>query len=236
MSINIDFEKLRKNRQDSNNQLVQIAIKNNDLKLFHQLINRKELDKVLHETNLNISELFQKCLTDDILCTILAGRISKISSRQGNIDEALQLNVCKSFCANYNINISKLPNKKYRPTKYGKIITSKEIKTKQFRLDECLKSFDAAISGKIHGWIFAKVIFGYGGHQDNVFEEANSLCEWVKNYHNNTKQIFVILIDTNLTTKFNNLKEKFKYINNLIITNHYEFQQYIIDNYSFDKI
>jgi len=39
-----------------------------------------------------------------------------------------------------------------------------------------LKSFDAKISGIINGWIFAKITYTNGGHQDNVFVRSSSIC------------------------------------------------------------
>ena len=69
--------------------------------------------------------------------------------------------------------------------------------------------------------MFAKIVYGNGGHQDNVFEEANNLCEWIIKFHKNT----------DLLIKFNKLKENYKEINNIIISNHFDFQNYIISNY-----
>lgn len=235
MATYIDFAEIRKNRQIYNNKLVQIAIKNNDLTLFYKMVNKKELNRVLDETHLDLAQLIAKCQQDDIMCIILAGRISKLATRQGNKDEQMQLNICNSVSKQYDIHITQLTNKKYRPTKDGKIITANEIKTKQIGLDQCLKSFDAQITGKINGWVFSKVSYGSGGHQDNVFEEADCLCEWVKTYQTESNDKFIILIDTNLNNKFNILKEKFKDVHNIVIVNHYEFQQYILTNYS-DKI
>lgn len=110
------------------------------------------------------------------------------------------------------------------------------MKNKDIKKDMCLKSFDGIIEGKIKGWIFAKVVFGSGGHQDNVFEEANNLCEWICKYKKNNNELFVLLIDTNLIDKFNLLKNKFNTIKNIIIVNTNEFQKYIIENYYNDNI
>ena len=93
-----------------------------------------------------------------------------------------------------------------------------------------MKSFDGRIRGKVEGWVFAKVVFGTGGHQDNVFEEADTLCEWVNTF-GNINHIYVALIDTDLHVKFIVLKEKYQNVSNLIIANHVEFQEYIQNNY-----
>ena len=92
----------------------------------------------------------------------------------------------------------------------------------------CLKSFDAEISGKINGFVCAKVCYGSGGHQDNVFEEMDTVCEWWKKYKFNTNEILVILIDTDLEKKQLRLKEKFIDIDNIKIFNHIEFQHHLL--------
>jgi vacuolar-type H+-ATPase subunit F/Vma7 len=79
--------------------------------------------------------------------------------------------------------------------------------------------------------IFAKIVIGSGGHQDNVFEEASTLCEWIIKF-SDKNDIYIILIDTDLLHKFDRLKENYSNIDNLIIGNHIEIQQYFIDNYS----
>jgi hypothetical protein len=79
--------------------------------------------------------------------------------------------------------------------------------------------------------MFAKIVYGNGGHQDNVFDEANNLCEWIVKFHKNTDLLFVLIIDTNLLIKFNKLKDNYKEITNIIISNHFDFQNYIISNY-----
>ena len=80
-----------------------------------------------------------------------------------------------------------------------------DIKKRNIDLSECLKSFDGKITGLISGWIFAKIVIGSGGHQDNVFEEANNLCEWIIKF-SDINDIYIILIDTDLKIKFDKLK------------------------------
>ena len=83
---------------------------------------------------------------------------------------------------------------------------------------------------EIIGYLFAKITYGEGGHQDNVFKEALTLCEWVSKY-GNTLDLYIILIDTDLAVKYNNLIEKYEKNSNLLIGNHLKVQQYIIDKY-----
>ena len=98
------------------------------------------------------------------------------------------------------------------------------IVSKQFKKnikDKTLKSFDAKISGVINGFMFAKIVYGSGGHQDNVFEEANNLCEWIVKFHKNNELLFVLIIDTDLLIKFNKLKDYYKDIKNIIISSNF---------------
>jgi hypothetical protein len=224
----IDFKNIRIERQKYNNELIFKLIKEENIDELIKIINKNELDRVLEETNLNIIELISLCKSNDIMNKILSGRISKNSSRQGNIDELIQINTIKDFSINYNILIEKLNIIDYIPMEDGSIIS------KQFKRnikDKTLKSFDAKISGVINGFMFAKIVYGNGGHQDNVFEEANNLCEWIVKFHKNNNLIFVLIIDTDLITKFNKLKDYYKDIENILITNHYDFQNYISLNY-----
>jgi len=224
----IDFKNIRIERQKYNNNLIFKLIKEENIDELIKISNKNELDRVLEETNLNIIELISLCKSNDIMNKILSGRISKNSSRQGNIDEIIQINTIKDFSINYNIIIEKLNIIDYIPMEDGSIF-SKQFK-KNIK-DKTLKSFDAKISGVINGFMFAKIVYGSGGHQDNVFEEANNLCEWIVKFHKNNELIFVLIIDTDLFTKFNKLKDYYKDITNIIISNHYDFQKYISSNF-----
>jgi len=224
----IDFQNIRLERQKYNNNLIYKLIKENNIEELIKLCNKNELDRVLEETNLNINELISLCIKNDIMNKILSGRISKNSSRQGNIDELIQINTINELSNKYNIFIEKLNITDYIPMEDGLIISKKYKKDIK---EKGLKSFDAKILGIINGFMFAKIVYGNGGHQDNVFEEANNLCEWIIKFHKNTDLLFVLIIDTDLLIKFNKLKENYKEINNIIISNHFDFQNYIISNY-----
>ena len=90
-----------------------------------------------------------------------------------------------------------------------------------------MKSFDAKIAGKVNGWLFAKVVFGAGGYQDYVFIEACEFGEWARKYGEADK-LYVILIDTDLDSKFQQLKERFQQQSNILVCDHFELQQALI--------
>lgn len=228
--IKLDYKNLRNERQLYNNNIVFHSIINNDNEIFNDNINHKELERLLSEINLTKDELIIECKKNIILAKIVSRQISIKSSRQGSKDETLQINICSELAKHLGIIIEKLNSKSYRPVKDGRIITKKELKASDINLSDCMKSFDAKITGKISGWIFAKIVYGIGGHQDNVFEEANLLCNWIIT-HNNKDELYVFLIDTDLENKFLGLKNKYATYNNILITNHYDFQLYLIDNY-----
>ena len=224
----LDFQGIRRYRQT-----------NNEHKTFDCLINDKRTElleyincKIFGEIKNDYTEdhILKKCSEDHEYADILSRLISKKTSRQGNKDEELQITTCNDLCKKKQIDISinSLSNTALRPTKDGQIVSNKEMKDKSISKDSCLKSFDAEISGKINGFVCAKVCYGSGGHQDNVFEEMDAQCEWWKKYKFNTNEILVILIDTDLTKKQSRLKEKFDGINNIKIFNHIEFQQYLL--------
>ena len=229
----IDWADTRNERQKINNLKVFNAIKERNMSEFYKNVNDKELDRVLDEINLTIEELIAECVKEggDILCRITSGRISKNASRQGTKDEALQLEISNTTSSKFGINIENLSATAYRPTKDGLIVSNNEMKERNIPKDMCLKSFDAKISGKTEGWIFAKVVFGAGGHQDSVFQEADFMCEWVSKYKQDGPELYVIMIDTDLTSKFDIIKNKYISTKNLMVTNHYDFQNHIIDKY-----
>jgi len=90
MAKYINFKDIRTNRQKFNNDMIYKFIKENKIDELIKLTNKNELDRVLEETQLNLNELVSLCKNNDIMNKILSGRISKKSSRQGNIDELHQ--------------------------------------------------------------------------------------------------------------------------------------------------
>lgn len=242
----LDCNDLRKDRQNYNNKLVYGFIKAKDKESLYNKkkkpkkkngkkddtkdCNTAELSRTLSDLNITFNQLMTECENNDLFAKLLARNISVNSSRQGTKDEAFVLQACGECVKQVGVYIENLTTSEYRPTKDGRILTDKEYKEyKNSGVPECLKSFDAKISGKCKGWIFAKVCYGKGGHQDNVFIEASYFGEWVEKY-GEKDELFVILIDTN-NNEFSKLKDRF-HKDNLIVVNHVELQQYIIDKYN----
>lgn len=228
--IEIDIMSIRANRQNENNALANVSIINKDLT---KNINNEEYKRVLHEllrVHITEDELLEECRTNIITTTLLASRISINASRQGSKDEQLQLEVCKKTFSKCGIVLNNLSSSSFRPTKNGEIVDNNTCKKRDIRKEDCLKSFDANFTGKVKGWVFAKIVIGSGGHQDNVFEEAHTFCDWVVKYGNET-ELYIVLLDTNLIEKVKDLIVRYEGRPNLLIGNHIEVQQFIIDKY-----
>ena len=96
MATYIDCKHLRISRQKENNDLMFRALIKQDEVLVKHLCNNKELYRVLEELNhsLSLQQLLYKCSVDHIYARALAGRISKIASRQSTKDESYILEKC----------------------------------------------------------------------------------------------------------------------------------------------
>lgn len=229
--INIDLKNNRVKRQKENDDMVFYALKNNNLKTLYNHINHNEYIRTLADIEFTESDILLECKKSDLVARLLSRNISKNASRQGSKDETEQLKICNITAEKCGLNIKNLTSTAIRPTKDGVIITNDEMKKQRIKKDNCLKSFDGQITGKINGYISAKVAYGSGGHQDNVFEEMDTMAEWWTKYKSETEEILIILIDTDLINKFTRIKEKYKSINNVMVFNHIEFQEYMINSF-----
>ena len=229
--ISVDFKTLRAQRQGKNNELVYQSILTNNSVDFTTSINKSELQRTLEHCGLSINEFLEQCRVSNLTMILASRLLAKSSSRQGTFDELEQINITKKIGSHCGININKLSQSAIRPVKDGRIITSKEQKELCIKKDMCLKSFDAQISGNLNGFISAKVSFSGGGHQDNVFEEMDSLADWWKHYKKNSEDILVLLIDTDLEAKFDSIKVKYADIKNIHVFNHIHFQEYMLEHY-----
>ena len=65
------------------------------------------------------------------------------------------------------------------------------------------------------------------GHQDNVFSEAHGFVEWANKYAEDD-ELYIVLVDTDLNLKFEELKQK-PTKKNILVCDHVEFQRVIIN-------
>lgn len=234
--VYVDFKNLRLVRQKNNNLSVLNSIKDNNKIEFYKNINEKELLRTLEEVEIQFEEFWKKCCNDYIFAKLAAGRLSKCASRQGAKDEDEQLRTCNMTSQLCGIDIINLTSTAVRPTKDGNIMTKNELKAKKITKDCCLKSFDGKFNGKINGYIAAKVSFGSGGHQDNVFEEMDALANWWSIFKRDSDEYLIIIVDTDLLDKFMCLRKKYETFEKIKMFNHYEFQEYIISIFYVDSI
>jgi hypothetical protein len=229
--IEKNFKDKRTDRQSDNNKIVYDSIMTNNMKIFYENINEKEFERTLKDLEIIEEEFIIKCKKDPDFCKVSCRLISKNASRQGTKDESEQIKTCNITAQKCGINITQLSQKELRPTKDGSIVSKDEMKSKKIEKDDCYKTFDASISGKMNGFITAKVTLGSGGHQDNVLEELDTMAKWWKTHKCKIEEILIVLFDTDSMDHFNRLKEKYNDVDNIMVFNHVEFQQYMIDTY-----
>jgi hypothetical protein len=221
-----DLSKIRTVRQyKTNNNLAELLAHSESFgeKDLKSSINFKSLDRLAEQLNTDRNYLYEKCKSDYEYALTLAHGCSILSSRQGSRDETFVLDEINKVSSTYGIYIQSLNNQDLRPTKDGFLLNKNEFKVSGLSKLDCLKSIDGVINGKVNGYIFAKIVFGEGGHQDNVFHEAAQFGDWAHKYAKEDK-IYVILVDTDLQNKYNELKEKYD-SDNIWVVNHVEFQQ-----------
>jgi hypothetical protein len=186
-------------------------------------INFKSIDRLTELLDCTREDLYEKCRGDYDYALTLAHGCTILSSRQGSKDESFVLDEINKVSKGFGIYVQSLNNQDLRPTKDGRLLNKVEFKRSGISKLNCLKSIDGVISGKIEGYIFAKIVFGEGGHQDNVFHEAAQFGDWANQFGEENK-IYVLLLDTDLKKKYNELKEKYD-SDNVWVVNHTEFQQ-----------
>ena len=221
-----DLSNIRTTRQFKTNTLLADAIAHSseitdkDLK---QLINFKSLDRLAELLDNDREYIYEKCKSDYEYALTVAHGTAILASRQGSKDETFVLDEINRVSRGYGIYVQSLNNQDLRPTKDGRLLNKAEFKESGLDKLECLKSIDGVINGNVEGYIFAKICFGEGGHQDNVFHEAAHFADWAQQYGEEGK-VYVILIDTDLTNKFDRLK--FNYDSDTVwVVDHVEFQQ-----------
>ena len=228
------FQNLRQQRQIENIQAVFMSIEKNDLSSFKSVINGKELERTLTEENLSLLDFWsQLCALPHLGKKGWSRNLSIDSSRQGSKDEHEQLKVVNRFSEQYGVKITQLNKNDFRPTDEGDIVSKTEYQARYGKQKNYShKSFDGRIEGKISGFISAKVVYGDGGHQDNVFKEMDTTAEWWVKY--NREDYLVLLIDTNRMKQFQEIKNKYNVNKNIIVVNHVELQEHIANNFTLE--
>ena len=189
-------------------------------------INFKSLDRLVAKRGTDRKDIYNKCQGNYDYAESVAHGNSIKASRQGSKDESFVLTEIDKVTSPTGTYVRCLNNQDLRPTHDGRLLTKMQFKLLQeegLGKYECLKSLDGIISGNFEGYIFAKIVFGEGGHQDNVFHEAAAFGQWAQQYGEEGK-IYVLLIDTDLDSKYNELKESYD-SENIWVVNHTEFQQ-----------
>ena len=221
-----DLSNIRTTRQFKTNTLLADAIAHSseitdkDLK---QLINFKSLDRLAELLDNDREYIYEKCKSDYEYALTVAHGTAILASRQGSKDETFVLDEINRVSRGYGIYVQSLNNQDLRPTKDGRLLNKAEFKESGLDKLECLKSIDGVINGNVEGYIFAKICFGEGGHQDNVFHEAAHFADWAHQYGEEGK-VYVILVDTDLTDKFDRLKSSYD-SDTVWVVDHVEFQQ-----------
>lgn len=221
-----DLSKIRENRQqETNRKLAEILCHTPqfDDKTLKPYLNFKALDRLCVLLELTREEVYTKCHGDYEFALILAHGCAILSSRQGSKDEAYVLNKINEHTSKVGTIIKSLNNQDLRATRDGRVLTREQFKASGLSKLDCLKSFDGEMTGDVNGYIFAKIVFGGGGHQDNVIIEASDFAEWALKYGDPNK-VYVLLIDTDQDKQYNELKTKYD-SNNIWVVDHVEFQQ-----------
>ena len=139
-------------------------LQSGDMTLVKRFCNIKELYRLLKDLDIDEQKLINKCADDLLFAKSVGRQISKMASRQGTKDKAFILQKCNETTSKVGIYVENLSTVAYRPTKDGRILTNNQYKKSGLKKNNCLKSFDAKLSGKVKGWVFAKVAYGKGGH------------------------------------------------------------------------
>jgi hypothetical protein len=221
-----DLSKIRTTRQFKTNRNLAETIAHSEHITDHdlrKLINFKSLDRLAELLETDRNSIYEKCKADYEYALTVAHGTAILASRQGSKDESYVLDEINRVSSGYGIYVQSLNNQDLRPTKDGRLLNKEEFKKSGLDKLECLKSLDGAINGEVEGYVFAKICFGEGGHQDNVFHEAAHFADWAHQYGEDGK-VYVILIDTDLIDKFNRLKSNYD-SNTVWVVDHVEFQK-----------
>lgn len=228
----LNFQDERETRQRINILKVYKAIQNNDKKEFDKCINEKQLERYIKFLDITFDKVWMKAQQDSIYAKSISLYLAINATRQGSLDESTQFKICNMTLDQLGIHITKCSTNEAIPKEDGNIV-SMQSKSKQQRKH---KSFDGKLTGKMKGYVCAKIVMDGGGHQGSVFQEMYRYADWWIKHKKDLSEFLVLLIDTNLQEKFETLKTTYKKYKNILIFDHYEFQEYAIKNYSDESI
>jgi len=221
----VDVFDLRNERQKYNNKMVAKELYENSPSYseLENIANIKAVDRLLSELEIDYDDLLTECSKSILYSKTVAISIAKNATRQGKKDESFVIDGIANAMKDYNYNIRSCGVNEYRPCKDGKMRSRHDFKSKKLNKDvDSLKSVDGVFDGPKSGYIFAKIVIGDGGHQDNVLHEINQYIDWAKKYGDKDK-IYVMLIDGK---QFDVLKSKQE--ENIWVVNTVEFQEKLI--------
>lgn len=190
----IDAVAKRKDNQINNYNLVEEALRESNMSVAKKRGNPNRLKVILTYLGISENDLLNKCKDKDFR-KLVAIIMSILSTRQGGALEREILEGINNYTKTLGVYVESLSNDALRPMISGGIITNAEVERKHIdKKKETLKSIDGLISGKIDGYIFAKVMTGEGGGtQDNVVIESHNFINWAEKEPKD--KIYVVLID-----------------------------------------
>lgn len=234
--FDLDVAKLRPDRQRANNKKARSFLegqRNTEQKVINEDEEKRILNELKDLTNSSeslvvlLAEITEKRNADqliEITTRLLSRSVSIDASRQGALDEITQLNrLDEDFMIANELPFRLLNPKTHKnlveemvPVLEGGLMTRKEFK-KKFKNNKntsALKSFDAELwyLNECVGYVFAKVVVGDGGHQDNVFHEARNMISWFEKQQEQAElkeKLLVFLIDYDKKSE-----KKFKELHN----------------------
>jgi len=222
-----DVSDLRKERQKYNIRMVAEELCNNSPSYLEleKIANIKAVNRLLEELELTYDDFLTECVDNYMYSKTVSFAISKNATRQGKKDESFIIEGIANSIKDYGYEMRCCGVNEYRPCKDGQMLSNQEFKKQNLNKDtDALKSVDGIFTGPKSGYIFAKVVVGDGGHQDNVLHELNQYIQWANEYGEEDK-IYVMLVDGK---EFDVLKSK--QTENIWVVNHVEFQEKLIGN------
>lgn len=225
--FSIDIVRYREDKQKLNQDSISKILESGNISILKNKCNVSELERLFSYLNISECDFLKKTKEDEVFRKLCAMKISKNATRQGTTVESIILNGLRDYLLDFGVVIKSLSQNELRPLKTGGVIKGKELKKKGMNKNfDTLKSIDATIGGLCDGYIFAKVLTGNGGHQDNVLREAKEFMEWATK--DDVNKLYVVLIDGDRKQK--SLTELDKYTKpNVWLCDHVQFQNKILE-------